>query len=115
MQQTGLLDLEDNQAMPAIVESMRNSQQVVIPNQNMISGEQSLHNEVEEVLDENEARSSSSLNRSAQNNHQAELLRIKTLLQRSNHTSVFYKPHNAIYIFGGGHSQKKRFNDTLKL
>lgn len=55
-----------------------------------------MHNEVEEVLDENDARSESqSLNRSASNQQTAELLRIKTLLQRSNHTSVFYKPHNS--------------------
>jgi hypothetical protein len=26
----------------------------------------------------------------------------KSLLSRSNHTAVFYKKHNAIYVFGGG-------------
>ena len=36
-------------------------------------------------------------------------------MRRSNHTSVFYRPHNSIYIFGGGHSHKRRFDNTLKL
>ena len=39
----------------------------------------------------------------------------KELMERSNHTSIFYRPHNAIYVFGGGHAHKKRFNDTLKI
>lgn len=38
-----------------------------------------------------------------------------SLLSRSNHTSIFYEPHNAIYVFGGGQAHKLRFNDTLKL
>jgi hypothetical protein len=36
-------------------------------------------------------------------------------LARSNHTSVYYEPHNAIYVFGGGQQQKMRFNDTLRV
>lgn len=40
---------------------------------------------------------------------------VRQLLFRSNHTSVFYKPHNSIYVFGGGQAQKRRFNDTLRI
>jgi hypothetical protein len=36
-------------------------------------------------------------------------------MSRSNHTAVYYKPHNSIYVFGGGQAQKMRFNDTLKV
>lgn len=39
----------------------------------------------------------------------------KDLLARSNHTSIYYPPHNSMYVFGGGQAQKLRFNDTLKL
>lgn len=36
-------------------------------------------------------------------------------LKRSNHCAVYYKPHNSIYVFGGGSANRVRFNDTLKL